>query len=372
MTKKDNRRSFLTKAGIISAGTLAASKISFAKRITDMIHPSILNIESLSSPWKTQDPFIFCAYHNDKYPGGNESFGPNVSLKGRNIGSDFSNKDGWSMYHGEKVPGFPVHPHSGFETVTIVNKGLADHSDSLGAFGRFGNGDVQWMTAGKGIQHSEMFPLLNKTSNHLELFQIWLNLPEKSKKVDPHYKMLWNNDIPIINITDINGKETEVKIIAGNLKDAFAVQPTPNSWAADTDNLVQIWTIKIPTQGSFKIELEKSDVTRSLFFYSGDSVLINSTEVNVNHLIELDSNHSIEIENVGSDAYFLFLQGKPINEPVVNYGPFVATSQAALRETMQVYQQTNFGGWPWESSEPVHGSEIIRFSQLKDGRRVEK
>jgi len=120
----------------------------------------ILAVHPLGFPWKTQDPFLFCVYHKDDYPKGNDDLGPAASLAGRNLGQDFVIKDGWRMYHGHKVPGFPSHPHRGFETVTIVNKGFADHSDSLGATARFGEGDVQWLTSGKGLQHSEMFPLL--------------------------------------------------------------------------------------------------------------------------------------------------------------------------------------------------------------------
>ena len=88
------------------------------------------------------------------------------------------------MCHGERVPGFPQHPHRGFETVTVARKGLIDHSDSLGAKARFGEGDVQWMTAGRGIVHSEMFPLLQRNApNPTEFFQIWLNLHAKGKIV---------------------------------------------------------------------------------------------------------------------------------------------------------------------------------------------
>ena len=112
-------------------------------------------------PWETVDPFLFCVHHDDAYPRGNAQLGPSASLAGRAIGQDFSRKDGWSMYHGAAVPGFPAHPHRGFETVTVVRQGLVDHADSLGAAARYGDGDVQWLTAGRGIVHAEMFPLLS-------------------------------------------------------------------------------------------------------------------------------------------------------------------------------------------------------------------
>ncbi|MCU4177020.1 pirin family protein [Carboxylicivirga sp. N1Y90] len=327
----------------------------------------ILNIQKLNMPWKTQDPFLFCAHHLDMYPGGNAEQGPNVSLEGRNIGQDFAGKDGWNMYHGTKVPGFPAHPHSGFETVTVVTKGLVDHSDSLGAAGRFGGGDAQWLTSGAGVQHAEMFPLLNADSNTFEIFQLWLNLPAKSKKVEPHYKMLWREDIPTITIKDVEKRETVLNLIAGTYGDHVALSPTPDSWAADADNHVQIWTFKMHANAEFVISSLNDEVNRSLYFYDGESFILASTEVQKNHFIELNPKEEVRIVNGSKDGYFLFLQGRPINEPSVQYGPFVANSKAELQETMSLYQQTQFGGWPWDSSDPVHDKTLGRFSRNPDG-----
>ena len=183
----------------------------------------IVQIKPLGFPWETIDPFLFCAHHDDAYPAGNAELGPQASLSGRALGQDFSRKDGWSMYHGSVVPGFPSHPHRGFETVTIVRQGLIDHSDSLGAAARFGAGDVQWLTAGAGVVHAEMFPLLNANqANPLELFQIWLNLPAARKMVAPHFKMFWAENKVLQTVLDAQGRSTDLALIAGRYADAVA------------------------------------------------------------------------------------------------------------------------------------------------------
>ena len=173
---------------------------------------AVLGTAPLGFPWQTQDPFLFCVHHEDFYPAGTESFGPpKKMLEGRNIGMDFEIRDGWRMYHGDDVPGFPAHPHRGFETVTVVRRGLIDHADSMGAAARYGEGDVQWLTAGKGIMHAEMFPLLKKDAdNPAELFQIWLNLPRDTKMVDPHFSMLWSATLPRHAVLDAEGRATEL------------------------------------------------------------------------------------------------------------------------------------------------------------------
>src|SRR5260370_41659337 len=190
----------------------------------------VLSVKPLGVPWETSDPFLFCMYHNDAYPKGNEQMGPAASLAGRNIGQDFEGKDGWRMYHGSVVPGFPQHPHRGFETVTIIRHGYIDHSDSLGAAARFGPGDVQWITAGKGIVHSEMFPLLNRNApNPVELFQIWLNLPGSNKMVEPHFPKLWSDSVPRLDAQEQAGRHTEIKEEPRRICEAKAPPPPPKS-----------------------------------------------------------------------------------------------------------------------------------------------
>lgn len=330
---------------------------------------SKLKIKSLGFPWETQDPFIFCVHHRDEYPAGNDELGPNASLKGRTIGQDFTIKDGWRMYHGEKVPGFPYHPHRGFETVTVVKEGLIDHSDSLGASGRFGKGDVQWMTAGKGVQHSEMFPLVNKEKgNPTELFQIWLNLPKASKFAEPHYKMLWEDMIPFLKVTDKNGKSTEVSLVAGTFGNTHAPDPTPDSWAANPENEVAILTIKLEARAQLTLPKASREANRTLYFYKGNGLLIGNETIPSSHSIQVNAAEELVLTAQSEDCFLLLLQGKPINEPVVQYGPFVMNSKAEIQEAFQDYQQTQFGGWPWPDREPVNSRDKGRFAKYADGK----
>lgn len=333
---------------------------------------NIKSIRPLQSPWQTQDPFLFCAYHADHYPKGNEQLGPDASLEGRAIGQDFAGKDGWSMYHGTTVPGFPAHPHRGFETVTIVERGLVDHSDSLGAAGRFGNGDVQWMTAGKGVQHSEMFPLLNKEAdNPFLLFQIWLNLPKAKKLVEPHFKMLWHEDIPKVILDNGKGIAT-IKLVAGSLEGTDALAAAPDSWAADPVNEVAIWTVIMEPGAELTIPAASKGTNRSLFYYQGSSVDIDSQSVDAQSNISLAEDQDIKILNGNEESHFLFLQGRPLNEPVAQYGPFVMNNQAEIQQAFQEYQRTQFGGWPWPSHDHVHTNAKGRFAKHADGKLEEK
>ncbi len=329
----------------------------------------ILNIKPLGFPWETQDPFLFCVYHRDEYPKGNDNLGPNVSLSGRAIGQDFTIKDGWRMYHGKTVPGFPYHPHRGFETVTIVKEGWVDHTDSMGAAGRFGAGDVQWMTAGKGVLHSEMFPLLHQDKeNPMELFQLWLNLPKKSKFVEPHFRMLWSDSIPAIKKTDANGKSVELNLIAGKLEEHRAPDPTPDSWAADSDNQVMIMTIHLEVGASYTLPAASAEVNRSLYFYRGATLNVAEESVPVSRSVQLRPDAEVPLIAGDEDCFLLLLQGRPINEPVVQHGPFVMNTQEEIQEAFAEYRRTQFGGWPWPKEEQVHDRDKGRFAKHADGR----
>ncbi|SHN29560.1 hypothetical protein SAMN04488057_11765 [Cyclobacterium lianum] len=333
------------------------------------MNATIKAIRPLGFQWQTQDPFLFCAHHHDFFPRGKSDMSPADGLENRMIGQDFSGKDGWSMYHGSKVPGFPAHPHKGFETVTIVEKGLVDHSDSLGAAGRFGNGDTQWMTAGRGVMHSEMFPLLNeKEKNELHLFQIWLNLPKASKQVPAHFKMMWNEEIPVVKTTDANGRQTTIKLIAGKYGNQGALAPAPDSYAANPANEVGIWLIQADPEASFTLPQSSAGTNRSLFFYEGDFIDIGGERIADAHSVDLAEEKAITVKNGGQTGYFLYLQGKPLSEKVVQHGPFVMNSNQEIQEAVHEFQRTQFGGWPWESHEHTHGKEKGRFAIHADGR----
>ena len=316
-------------------------------------------------PWPTIDPFLFCVHHKDAYPKGDGKFGPAASLAGRAIGQDFANKDGWNMYHGETVPGFPAHPHRGFETVTIVRDGLIDHSDSLGAAARFGQGDVQWLTAGKGIVHSEMFPLLHDDrDNPAELFQIWLNLPKRNKMAAPHFTMFWGPQIPRVTADGV-----DLRVIAGAIPGVDApLAPPPDSWGSQPEGDVAIWTLKLEPGARFTLPPARPGTRRVLYFFEGESLALNGEAVNGRAGLDLAVDQPTEIVNGPAAADMLVLQGRPIAEPVAQYGPFVMNTQAEIQQAFMDYRRTQFGGWPWPAQDPVHGAEAARFARHPDGR----
>ena len=334
---------------------------------------SLVQSVPLGAQWPTVDPFLFCAHHRDAYPPGNDHLGPQASLAGRHLGQDFDGIDGWNMYHGRRVPGFPQHPHRGFETITYVRRGLCDHADSMGAAARFGRGDVQWMTAGSGVVHSEMFPLLDRDlSNDLHLFQIWLNLPASDKLVDPHFTMLWAEDIPRVERTDAAGITSTITVIAGRFDDARPVPPPPASWAAQPGSDVGIWHLAMPGGAHLELPPAGAESGRVVYLFEGDGLQIGGEAVAADTGSVVVPDRALDLVAADGPVDAMVLQGRPLAEPVAQYGPFVMNTEAEIRQAIMDYQETGFGGWPWDTDDPDHGPTRGRFARHADGRLVEK
>ena len=323
----------------------------------------------LGSPWQGFDPFLFTAYHPDDYPRGNAGLGPDASLAGRPLGNDFGNPQGWNMYHGTTVPGFPAHPHRGFETITIALRGLVDHSDSLGAAARFGNGDVQWLTAGRGISHAEMFPLLDRDQgNPLELFQIWLNLPAAAKQVEPNFTMLWRDELPHHVEVGASGARAEVTVVAGAFGPVRQPVTPPDSWAADPAAGLAIWVLDVAEGGELALPVADGAVTRVIYLFDGPfEAEVGGVALHDGQGAVLDASRELPLIARRGRVRALVLQAAPIGEPVVQHGPFVAASRAELVRAFEDYQRTRFGGWPWSVDDPVHPASAGRFARYPDG-----
>ena len=375
MSDKLPRRNFLARVALALGAAVTAPITSFSNSFKQTLENNksmdpVLNIKPLGFQWETADPFLFCVHHEDKFPKGNEVMGPTAEhFKGRHMGDDFIIKDGFRMYHGKTVPGFPGHPHRGFETITVVRQGIVDHADSMGASGRYGDGDVQWMTAGKGVQHSEMFPLIYKDKeNPMELFQIWLNLPKKNKMVEPHFKMLWRDTIPQYVHTDEAGKKTVIEIIAGKLHDKKAPTPPPDSWAATDTHEVAVWNIKMNAGAKWVLPKASAGINRTLYFYEGNTLNIAGKSISKYHAIEVRPEFDLAITASNEEASILVLQGKPIAEPVIQYGPFVMNTKEEINQAFEDYHKTQFGGWPWPKYDQVHARDKSRFAKHADGK----
>jgi redox-sensitive bicupin YhaK (pirin superfamily) len=336
--------------------------------------PHTFPLLPLGFQWPVQDPFLFCVHHDDHYPASNGRFGPAASLAGRQIGSDFSGQSGWSMYHGQQVPGFPAHPHRGFETVTVVRQGRIDHADSLGAAARYGGGDTQWLTTGAGVVHAEMFPLLDtQAPNPVELFQIWLNLPAAAKFAQPHFTMFWAGDIPHLRLGgSAEQPDVDVACIAGRLAGAGSepLAPPPDSWASQPASDLAIWTVKLAPGAQWTLPAAAGARTRRrLYFFAGSALQLDDTLVSQHAAIDVPAQQALALRNPGAEPLeLLMLQGAPIGEPVAQYGPFVMNTQAELQQAVMDYRRTQFGGWPWPDEAPVHGADPARFARHANGQ----
>jgi redox-sensitive bicupin YhaK (pirin superfamily) len=228
---------------------------------------------------------------------------------------------------------------------------------------------VQWLTAGKGIVHCEMFPLRHTDqANPAELFQIWLNLPAKNKMAEPHFTMFWNEHIERVTHQDDENRATEVVVVAGAMNKAQGLPPPPHSWASQADSDLAIFTIRMEPGARWTLPAAANPQTRrQLYFFKGATLNAAGETMGVRSVIEVRSTDAIEIINGEETSELLMLQGRPIGEPVAQYGPFVMNTQEEIHQAFADYRRTEFGGWPWGPSDPVHPREKGRFAQHASG-----
>lgn len=322
-------------------------------------------------PWPGVDPFLFTAHHLDSYPAAEgDTMRPAGGTAGRELGMDFSGTDGWSMYHGRTVPGFPQHPHRGFETITVVEEGLVDHTDSEGAVARYGAGDTQWLTAGRGVAHAEMFPLVRDDApNPLHLFQIWINLAPQDKTADPHFSMFWAEETPVAEVTDAQGRTSLVKVVAGAYGDVRPLDPPPHSWAARPEAGVAVWHVTMEPEATLELPAAAVDgVVRVLYVYDGELAVEGAPLQQEGAVVTTES--PLRVTAGQQRTRFLVLQGLPIGAPVVQHGPFVANTREELVAAYEDYRAGRFGRWSLADDAPVQPRERGRFARYPDGAEI--
>ena len=223
----------------------------------------------------------------------------------------------------------PPHPHRGFAPVTILFEGEVEHKDSFGNIGRIKGGDVQWMTAGSGVVHSEGAPeSFSKAGGVLHLIQLWINLPAAYKMITPSYQEIKSETIPVLKEGN-----SQVRVIAGDYKNLQG--------PAKTFSPVSLLHVIIPKGEEITIEVEKM-FTSSYYLTKGQTV-VDEYDVPEQHLVWLsDEGDKITVRAI-RDSELLFMAGEPINEPLVSYGPFVMNSKTEIIQAIHDYENGLMG-----------------------------
>lgn len=232
----------------------------------------------------------------------------------------------------EQRRGVGQHPHRGFETVTIVYDGEVEHRDSTGAGGTIGPGDVQWMTAAKGILHEEFHsPAFARRGGALEMVQLWVNLPAKDKMAEAGYQTIVDADIPVLPLANDAG---QLRLIAGE----FAGARGP----ARTFTPIDVWDLRLNPGKPVTLDLHAGRNT-ALVILRG-TLLINGQEIARQGqlaLFERDG-RQVTLES-NDDAKVLLLSGEPIDEPIVGHGPFVMNTEQEINQAFADFQSGKFG-----------------------------
>lgn len=227
--------------------------------------------------------------------------------------------------------GVGVHPHRGFETVTLAYKGRVEHADSSGGGGIIGEGDVQWMTAASGVLHKEFHESeWSKNGGEFQMVQLWVNLPAAHKMSTPKYQALENKNIPRLDIDDGLGY---IEVVAGEYQGTKG--------AASTFSPVNLFNAKL--KATAKVDFEFPENYNTGLLVLEGSVKVNGQDVATDHFVLFENKgEKIELEAT-EDALVLVLSGEPINEPIAAYGPFVMNTEDEIKQAFRDFQTGKFG-----------------------------
>jgi redox-sensitive bicupin YhaK (pirin superfamily) len=222
--------------------------------------------------------------------------------------------------------GFPLHPHRGIETVTYMLRGGVDHRDSIGNSGSIGPGDVQWMTAGGGIMHEEM-PQVRPEG--IDGFQLWVNLPARLKMTRPRYQGFLANEIPDVEVEG----GTRVRVIAGAVN---GVNGPVSGIAADPVYL----DVSVPAHSSFSHQISRGH-SAFAYVFEGEAAF-HDQHISHTRLAVLDDGDYVKVVTSESPVRFLLVSGKPLNEPIARYGPFVMNTRGEIEQALRDLRQGTF------------------------------
>jgi len=313
--------------------------------------------------WDTEDPFMFVSHHEDDYPHGNRQLAPPLEeIGGRDLGRDYEKRLGFRMYHGKVVPGFPMHAHWGYETLTLPEIGYIDHFDHDGAHGRFGFGDVQWVMASSKYMHNEMYPLVNKEGrNPNDITQIMINIPLERKNRENSVTTVWRDEIPVVEKDGVR-----VKVLCGEFMGESIESPSPLSWAK-IENGVRILRMDMPAGTSITFGPAAEGANRNLYMVSGSAADVMGTKIMHNDRLKIDSQAEFTIINEGTDAVLWLLEGKPISQKMATFGPVTLGSVKEVREALDDIRKREYVDWPFDVIDKVHLEDTGRFIAYPDG-----
>ena len=229
--------------------------------------------------------------------------------------------------------GVPAHPHCGFEAITYLLGGEVEHKDSWGGQAAIETGDIQWMTTGSGLIHSELVTeKFKKSGGIIQGLQIWVNLPKKNKQVKPWYQHIKKDDIPVIK----ESSGVEIKVLVGKVKETKSL--------VQTYSPVSIFDVQFSNSGQINLEISKNKIAM-VYVIDGELQFVEENKIAAKgQMIYYDqSADEINLTSISTEGSYLVLAGEPLNEPVIRHGPFVTNTEGEMKQAMLDYQNGKMG-----------------------------